>query len=220
MSRKAVWSGVVLLTLGAVTQVAAQPAGASDPVVARVGDQEITLGEIEQRWREADAGSYMQVTQSRFDALDQYLDLIIGDRLLAIEAANRGVSVEGIVAAGAGGQMQPVTDADVEQFYDSLGSQQAQGRTLEQLRVPIQNFLQQQRPAQARAALVAELSASLDLPIENLLEPPRQNVSVAPTDPIQGDVRGLGGDHRVLGLSMTVLREGRSDPREDRGDVR
>ena len=186
MGRKAVWSGVVLLALGAVAPLAAQPAGASDPVVARVGDQEITLGEIEQRWREADAGSYMQVTQSRFDALDQYLDLIIGDRLLAIEAATRGVSVEELLQQELPGRTSPVTDADVEQFYNSLGSQQAQGRTLEQLRVPIQNFLQQQQPAQARAALVAELSASLDLPIENLLEPPRQNVSVAPTDPIKG----------------------------------
>ncbi len=186
MGRKAVWSGVVLLALGAVAPVAAQPAGASGPVVARVGDQEITLGEIEQRWREADAGSYMQVTQSRFDALDQYLDLIIGDRLLAIEAATRGVSVEELLQQELPGRTSPVTDADVEQFYNSLGSQQAQGRTLEQLRVPIQNFLQQQQPVQARAALVAELSASLDLPIENLLEPPRQNVSVAPTDPIKG----------------------------------
>ncbi len=186
MGRKAVWSGVVLLALGAVAPVAAQPAGAAGPVVARVGAQEITLGEFEQRWREADAGSYMQVTQSRFDALDQYLDLIIGDRLLAIEAATRGVSVEELLQQELPGRTSPVTDADVEQFYNSLGSQQAQGRTLEQLRVPIQTFLQQQRPAQARAALVAELSASLDLPIENLLEPPRQHVSVAPTDPIKG----------------------------------
>ena len=112
MGRKAVWSGVVLLALGAVAPVAAQPAGASDPVVARVGDQEITLGEIEQRWREADTGSYMQVTQSRFDALDQYLDLIIGDRLLAIEAATRGISVEELLQQELPGRTSPVTDAE------------------------------------------------------------------------------------------------------------
>ena len=186
MSRNAVWSGVVLLALGAMAPVAAQQAGTSSPVLARVGDQEITLGEIEQRWRESDAGSYMQITQSRFDALAQYLDLVIGDRLIAIEAGNRGLSVEALLEQELPARLQPVTDADIEQFFNGLGDQQAQGRTLDQLRVPIQNFLEQQRPAQARTDLVAELTASLSLPVENFLEPPRQTVRVAPTDPIKG----------------------------------
>ena len=186
VSRKMVWLAALLLTQGALAPLAAQQTGASGPVVGRVGDQEITLGEIEQRWREIDAGSYMQITQSRFDALDQYLNLVIGDRLLAIEAGNRGMTVEALLEQELPSRMTPVTDADIEQFYNSLGSQQVQGRTLDQLRVPIQNFLQEQRPTAARAALVAELSTSLDLPIESLLEPPRQAVNVAATDPIKG----------------------------------
>ncbi|MDP6605788.1 MAG: hypothetical protein QF664_05970, partial [Dehalococcoidia bacterium] len=187
MSRNAVWSLTLVLLVGAWAPLSAQQAGtAQDDVVARVGDREVTLGELEQRWRETDPGSFMQVAQSRFDALDQYLDLLVGDRILEVEAANRGISVDALLQAELPGRLSPVTDADVEQFYNSLGSGQTQGRTLEQLRVPIQNFLQQQRPAQARAELVAELSASLNLPVENLLDPPRQNVSVAPTDPIKG----------------------------------
>jgi len=187
VSRYAVGSLTLALLLGAFAQVSAQQAGAAqDEVVARVGDREVTLGELEQRWREIDPGSFMQVAQSRFDALDQYLDLLVGDRILEVEAANRGLSVDALLQAELPSRITPVSDADVEQFYNSLGSGQTQGRPLEQLRVPIQNFLQQQRPAQARAALVAELSASLNLPVENLLDPPRQNVSVAPTDPIKG----------------------------------
>ena len=82
--------------------------------------------------------------------------------------------------------MTPITGADVERFYSSLGEQQTQGRTLEQLRGPINNFLQQQQSVETRAALITELSDSLNVRVERLLEPPRMAIARAPTDPIKG----------------------------------
>ena len=186
VSRNVIWSCVLLLMLGVGALLSKQQTGSPDEVVARVGDRKITLGEIEQVWRETDAGSFMQVSQSRYDALVLYLDRVVGNQILEIEAANRGVTVEALLQQELPGRVKPGTNTDVEQFYSSLGSQQAQGRTLEQLRTPIQNFLQQQRPGLARIALISELSSSLDVPIERLLEPPRQEIAIAPTDPIKG----------------------------------
>ena len=79
----------------------------------------------------------------------------------------------------------PITDADIEAMYNGLGAQ-TQGRSLDQLREPVRNFLQQQRPAKARAQYVEELKNRSDSPIRILLDPPRQEITVAVTDPVKG----------------------------------
>ena len=174
------------LALGAASPAAAQTTSQSPTdIVARVGDQEITLAEVEQKWRESDAGSFLRVTQDRYDALHRFLDEVIGDRLLAIEARARGISVDELLQQELPGRIEPITDAEIEATHTRLSSQM-QGRSLDEMREPIRNFLQQQRPIEARAALVDELEARLDLPVRISLDPPRQQVAVAPTDPVKG----------------------------------
>ena len=46
-----------------------------------------------------------------------------------------------------------------------------------------------------------------------LLDPPRQAVEIAADDPVHGPGQRARDDRRVLRLSVTVLREGRSDAR-------
>ena len=186
LKRGVLWSCVLLLVVGVGALLSKQQFGLSDEVVARVGDREITLGEVEEHWREIDAGSFMQVSQSRYDALVLYLDMVVGNQILEIEAANRGLTPETLLRQEMSARVTPITDTDVERFYSSLGEQQTQGRTLEQLRRPINNFLQQQQSVEARATLIAELSDSLDVRAERLLEPPRMAIARAPTDPIKG----------------------------------
>ena len=87
LKRSVLWSCVLLLVVGVGALLSKQQVGLSDEVVARVGDREITLGEVEEHWREIDAGSFMQVSQSRYDALALYLDMVVGNQILEIEAA-------------------------------------------------------------------------------------------------------------------------------------
>jgi protein-disulfide isomerase len=72
----------------------------------------------------------------------------------------------------------------VQRFYDE-NKDRTQGRTLEQLRQPILDFLGSQRQQQARAKLVDDLRTKAgDLRV--MLEPPRVEVTLAATDPSRG----------------------------------
>ena len=80
--------------------------------------------------------------------------------------------------------IQAVSEADVRQFFDE-NKERAQGRTLEQLRQPILDFLQSQHQEQARAALVDELRGKAGN-VRVMLDSPRVEVAVAPDDPVRG----------------------------------
>ena len=187
MIRRWVVSLCIPLAVVATPPVDAQTATpeTGSAVVARVGDVAITLEEIERKWRESDPASFIQTAQTRYDALQRFVDLAIGDRLIAQEAEAQGVSVAALLERELPSRTAPITDADIEAMYNGLGAQ-TQGRSLDQLREPVRNFLQQQRPAKARAQYVEELKNRSDSPIRILLDPPRQEITVAVTDPVKG----------------------------------
>jgi protein-disulfide isomerase len=91
---------------------------------------------------------------------------------------------EKYVEQEAGKRLQPVTDADIKQFYEE-NRERAQGRSVEELRGAIQNFLGAQRQQQARAQLVDDLKAK-GSGVKLMLDPPRVAITVAPGDPSKG----------------------------------
>ena len=166
----------------APSQTPASPAG--DPVVAEVAGRTITLSEVDAKWQEFDAAERARVTQLLYQNRRNMLDLLVGDALIAEAAKAANLSVEAYTEREVGKRLQPVTPADVQRFYDE-NKERAQGRTMDELRGPITDFLASQRQAQARAALVDELgtrSGSVRL----LLEPPRQEVEISSADPALG----------------------------------
>jgi protein-disulfide isomerase len=90
------------------------------------------------------------------------------------------------VAQDAAKRAQPVSDAEVAQFYEQ-NKDRAQGRTLDQLRGQITDFLESQRKLQARAQLVEELKTKGGNDVKVLLDPPRYTVAVEDHDPIRGE---------------------------------
>jgi len=84
--------------------------------------------------------------------------------------------------------MQPITDQQIASTYTELQSQM-QGRSLDEMRDPIQNFLLQRRQVETRGTLVKDITARLNLSISTMLDPPRQEVSVAENDPVKGSTR-------------------------------
>lgn len=155
-----------------------------DAVVAEVGGRKITLKEVDERWQEMDPAERARVTQTIYQHRRNVLEQMLGDMLIEEAAKAANMSVPQYLDQEAGKRVQPVTDAEVQQFYEA-NKERAQGRTLEQLRQPIQDFLAGQRRQQARALLVEELKAKGG-GVKVLLDPPRVNVAVDPGDPVKG----------------------------------
>ena len=180
-----------LLMLSAVacadaqTAPAAQtPAQTPDAVVAEVAGRKITLKELDERWQAMDPAERSRVTQLIYQNRRNVLDQMMGDVLIEEAAKAAGMPVAQYVEQETKKRLQPITDADMRQFFEA-NKDRAQGRTYEELQGPIREFLSSQRQAQAKAQLVDDLTKK-GAGVRVFLEPPRQNVQVAAHDPSIG----------------------------------
>jgi protein-disulfide isomerase len=187
--KSALCSLVLVSSLVACTSAQTAPAEQAPPqtpdaVVAEVGGQKITLKEVDERWQSMDPGERARVTQLMYQHRRNVLDQMVGDLVLENAAKAANLTVPEYLEQETRKRLQPVTDAEIEQFYEA-NKDRAQGRPLAELRQPIQEFLTSQRQQQARAQLVDDL-AKKGTSVRVLLDPPRQPVGVEPTDPVKG----------------------------------
>jgi len=168
----------------AAAQAPAPPTN-PDQVVAEVGGRKVTLKELDAKWEEFDAAERARVTQLLYQNRRNMLEQLMGDILIENAAKAAGQSVEAFVTQDSSRRAQPVGEAEIAQFYEQ-NKDRAQGRTIEQLRGQIKDFLESQRKLQARAQLVEELKAKGG-EVKVLLDPPRYTVKVEDHDPIRGE---------------------------------
>ena len=172
---------VVALLLLVLVRPKAQsgPAGttaapASAPaVVAEVGGERITADEVDRSLGTA----LDQLQQQVYDMRRGRLDEIIAERLLAQEAARRGVTVDALLQAELGAKLPPVADEEVDRFYEAN-----RGRLPDQpgIKDQVRTYLQGQRAAEGRAAFVRDLRARGGVTVSLPLPPvTRHQVSVA-----------------------------------------
>jgi protein-disulfide isomerase len=150
----------------------------------RVGDRVITLQEVDDAWRLADAGKYAEATQALYDGRRATIDKMVAGILLDKEAAAKKVTVQELLAEETARRRKAVTQADVDAFYNA-NKEQMQGNPLEKMQDPIRRFLQDQQETAARDAYVAELRKA-GPPVRVLLEPPRTEVALTANDPSRG----------------------------------
>lgn len=162
------------------------PASNPDQVVAEIGGRKVTLKELDAKWEEFDAAERARITQLMYQNRRNMLDQLVGDILIENAAKAAGQPVDTFVAQDAAKRTLPVSDAEVTQFYEQ-NKDRAQGRTLDQLRGQIKDFLESQRRLQARAQLVEELKSKDGNNVKVLLDPPRYTVAVEGHDPIRGE---------------------------------
>ncbi len=155
-------------------------------VVARVGDHEITLLEVDRAWESSDTSSYIRLQQQLYDTRRRALDTLIGEYLIGIEAETRGLTRDELVEQELPGRLMPVTDPDVETAYLQVGDQ-VPGTTPEEKRTRLRGMLEQQRASQALHAFMGELRTASD-DVRILLDPPRQDVRTRADDPVRGRV--------------------------------
>jgi protein-disulfide isomerase len=126
------------------------------------------------------------VTQLLYQNRRNMLEQLVGDILIenAAKAANQ--SVDDYLAQDAAKRAKAVTDAEVAAFYEQ-NKERAGGRTLDDLRAQIKDFLESQRKLQLRAQLVEELKNAGNANVKVMLDPPRYNVAVLEHDPVRGE---------------------------------
>lgn len=165
---------------------ATRPEAPDQEVVARVGDHEITLRELDRAWEGSDISSYVQLRQQLYDTQRLVLDILIGEYLIGIEAEARGLTRDELVEQELPGRLMPVTDPEVETTYLQVGDQ-VPGATPEEKRTWLRSMLEQQRASQALHTFMGELRMASD-DVRILLDPPRQAVRTQADDPVRGRV--------------------------------
>ena len=157
---------------------------AGDEVVARIGDEAVTFGDVDAAWHREDPRGRLQTLQDLYEERLRVLDTVVGDLLIDREAEARGLSREELLAEELPPRTSDVTEDEIERIYernkDRLG-----GRTLEEMRPEIRQILQQQRPALALLEYMDELREVSD-DVAIMLDPPRQQIELLAGDRSKG----------------------------------
>jgi protein-disulfide isomerase len=184
---------IVVAALGgsacADAQTAQAPApaagtGDQDQVVATVGDQKITLRDVETKWQEADPAERSRVTQLLYQHRRQSIDQIVADYLIEAAAKKAGTTKDAYLQSELTKRRGAITDADIQRVYDD-NKDRVGASTVADLKSSITTFITSNRDAQNLAVLVSELKAAGPA-VSVALDPPRYDVTIAAHDPSRG----------------------------------
>jgi len=176
-----VCSGLSLLLAGIVW---AGPQGETDTetkqagVAAYVGGKAITMQDLDAKA----LATNMELAQSIYKARTDALDQMIADQLLKDAAQKLGVSTDTVLANKIAEKTKPVTDEELNAFYDA-NKARMRGQTLDNVAGQIRQYLAAQRTAEARSEVLEEIKKGADVRV--LLEPPRIEVVIAENDPVR-----------------------------------
>ena len=159
--------------------------------VAIVDGQPITEAELELAAKEQLEQIEIQRIQAeikldsqRYETLRATLDRVIEERLLAKEAATLGTTPEALVESEVMSAIEPVTDEDVAEFYESLKGQGRQLPPQEQIAGQIRQHLESQASGGAREAYMEGLRDKYA--VEVSLEAPRVDIETDGSHPATG----------------------------------
>jgi protein-disulfide isomerase len=145
-------------TKGQVVQQSVSPAGLPDPL-ASVGGEKITIADVR-----ADVGEQLdlldaQYRRARDKIIGSALDTIVRERLIDAEVKKTGKSAQQLLMAEIGGSPDP-TDVEISTWYKENQSRLG-GRTLDQTRAQITDYLKKQRVQEASDKLEKRLRAEV-----------------------------------------------------------
>jgi len=153
---RARWGSVLLLaTVMLTSRMLSRPTAAVaaeiPPVVATVQDQAISAEEL----TGALHGELMRLEIQRYQVLKEKLDELIAERILSLEAAQRGVAVPQLIQDEIVAKAPVVTPEQVQAFYEANKNRIRQ--PLEKMAEQITGYLQQQEQEQRRQAFLKEI---------------------------------------------------------------
>jgi len=180
----------LLLITDAAIAAAQKPSDPRDPltvlppdtIVAVVDGQTIQLRDLEAFSRTKDPKKLFQLNQQLFEFRESMLNLMLGERLLKLEAEKTGLSVDALLERNL--KIEPVTDAEINEI---LARQPNLDRAV--ITPLVRQFLEDRKKEEARTRYIAELIAQARKNPKALvinLQPPRQSISVSGSDPVAG----------------------------------
>ena len=176
----------ITLTSGACSDEAAKPesavassSGAVPDTLASIGGQPITMKDVRDRLGPSLDRLDIQYQQARSRMLDSALQSVLAERVLDMAAKKEGKSIQEMLAAELGSSLEP-TGVEVAAWYQD-NQLRVGGRSLDQIRPQIVDFLRQQRLHEAAGKLQQRLNDELSVKV--LYEPYRLtfNNTGAPT---------------------------------------
>jgi protein-disulfide isomerase len=151
------------LALALAVPLARADTSASEPL-AEVNGEVITADQVEK----AGGAPLAKLQEQIYSLKRQKLETLIIERLLADEAAKRGISVPALLETEVTSKVAPVTEQEIESFYQENKSQLKgeEAKIREQIRAHLQN----QKFAVQRAVFLQSLQANAKITV--YLQPP------------------------------------------------
>jgi protein-disulfide isomerase len=146
-------------------------------VLAVVDGKPITEADVRTSAADQFLGLQREYEKNSHDLLENALQTVINDRLVEAEAKAKGTTKEQVLA---GIKPTPVTDAEVDAFYEQNKAQIPRPKA--EIAGQIKTYLEQQGQQKARAAFYEDLQKKYKVDIK--MEPVR--VEVAATGPAKG----------------------------------
>ena len=168
---------LIVLLLTACESV--QRTGSAAELAGRVGTDSITLAEVDARVQADEPETWQTLYQARSRALQAIVD----DRLLTAEARREGIGTDSLLAREIAARVKPIAEAEVTALYEQNRNQMG-GRTLEEMRGQLRNYLAASAARRAGAGYLADLAAVAGVKV--LIEPPRRQLTVGDQEPARG----------------------------------
>jgi protein-disulfide isomerase len=164
---------------GAPSASAGTSTNAAAAVVAEVNGAPILASELEQKL----ASRLLRVRQEEYELRRQALDELIAERLVAAEAARRGIAAEELVAREVNAKAAALPDDTVEAIYEQNAARFA-GQPRQEAVARIREVLGERARDERRAAWQKELRDRAQVSVR--LEAPRAEVAIPVGTPSTG----------------------------------
>jgi protein-disulfide isomerase len=168
------WVGSLFTALGFMAALAAPVAGggASLDSLAEVNDETITSKDLQQLL----GARLITLDEQIYNLKRQGLEALIGQRLIAQEAAKRGMSVAQFVEAEIKAKAAPVTNEEIEAFYRANKARLRGDEAA--VREQVRAHLSQQKAIAERARFLASVRAQAKI-LVHLTPPPVVRLTVS-----------------------------------------
>jgi hypothetical protein len=178
--RKRIKQGLPALMLMAICLAVVNGPALAETVAAKVGDQQITLSELDAELKSVNSTA----VQAWYDARRAALEGMIAQMLFTAEAKARGISEDELTTI-ATAKTTPISEDQITNFYNQNKARMGE-RTLDQLRPQIQSYLENSGQQQAMNNFLDKLREKQGVRIH--LDPPRVDVKIAANDPYKGSI--------------------------------
>src|SRR5262249_61680472 len=108
-----------------------------DTVVATIGSEKITAGQLDEQIK----GQLQALEKQKFQTRKQGLEKMVMDKLLKAEAEKKGMTPEQYVKAEIEDKVAPPSDQQVQDFFNQNAARLPPGSQLATYKPPIINYL-------------------------------------------------------------------------------